>query len=157
MSAAIARVFVNNVEVGSLPIETYRNVVSQVKRSHLIYLRQAWNCVEVLVRLVFNFVKTVPSLALLMLVWLAFFEPQAFDEMATLSPREWAAWVRGSCNVFFIAYLFILGSQFLLTSRVLGFINIIDAEINSRLRTLLEVPAEGEMRVVEIADDGQHG
>lgn len=159
---SIARVYVNHIEVGALPAAQYHAFVQQVRRDWRLHICQGLNVVGAIVRFLLTALRLVPYLWFLLATALILWQPDSITEFITALPnftpsqlsegfRRILAW-----SIFFTA----CSSMFRITLigqfsgfKEYGYVNVIDREVSHRIREVLEVPAEGYMRV-EIVDDG---
>jgi hypothetical protein len=159
MTTEIARIYVNNIEVGSLPAYVYRKIVGEVRRDKRLYFAQAMNWIWVAIQIALSMLQYAPFT---LVVFCIFGLSVGYDAMVDLvkisrtAPPEEV--VRFMVTVFASAIAFnaiVLGFGLGSGSLRLGYTNHFDNTINRRVRMLLEVPAEGDLTVlIQSQEDG---
>jgi hypothetical protein len=152
MSSSIARIKVNGIEVGSLPVETYNEIVSSARQERRLYVAYAFRAVALILRLLIRSTAIVPGVLLFALTFFLIFEPASFTDLLTSlresSPKEITSALRatvfGTWGVMVIFFPLLLGS---LTPSQVAFKNPFEDAVNQRVRSILEVPTEGPLCV----------
>jgi len=163
MTATVARVEVNGIEVGSLPVDLYNGIVQEVRSDKSLYLKELRTAFVAVGRLI----AFLPVMIVMAGMALIVFQPETVaDALAALmkaTPQQIAHALRMVVIVISVvsalAYVLALG---LVSLRSRAFKTngrqlpaVFDREINRRIRALLEVPAEGDMTVT-IAPSAAH-
>lgn len=157
----VAHVFVNNIEVGSLPVCEYQQLVKSVRKSKRLYVIQLFNWLVVAMRCGGELLIMLPVYLVGLMVCVAFVAPDAlsayFTAISKLTPEQLVQTVRALSGALSVVYAMYLGGRLLVKGSLAGYVNQFEAEVNERVRTLLEVPAEGAVRVEWISISQMHG
>ena len=167
LNATVARVYVNQVEVGSLPMDQYRRIVddvnAEVHGDRRLYLAQAFNLVKCAYRVVTLILKLALILFLLVLISGTLVAPDEITwlvaAMRNATPAEVTHGMRVALFVYsgLSAFLVLLAATFI--GHRFGYVNQFKdssgARINLRIREILEVPADGDMGI-SFADGKSH-
>jgi hypothetical protein len=160
-AVGIAHVYVNNIEVGALPASQYREICTRSRKTWQLYVLQVLNMIKVVLRMSFTAFRDIPwlyfFLAALGVVCLADSEWQGIiDAVRGLSLSEALGYARKALLYGWTFNMFAHLTEILLTSSAsrYGFTNHLDAAIGQELRRILEVPAEGDVMVIVINDEG---
>jgi hypothetical protein len=149
--AGVARVYVNEVEVGSLPAVHYARVVREAWSCKGLYVMQALNIAAVVLRAALAVVRFIPWVWFLALACAAVFAPEAlretFARMSTATPTQLVDAVRQALDGAAVLSVVVCGTTVVLGVERFGYVNQFDEVISQRIRRILEVPAEGSMRV----------
>lgn len=159
---SIARVYLNDVEIGSMPIAQYKTIVADVKTDYRLYILQAWVVLKGAVNITFSCFHGVAMSSLLLLSLLVVFFPEDLIASITeLKNYSLVDIVETSRTVFIYLWIFTSLLMPLLlafsSKPVYGIYNCFNNKINYEIRRLLEVPTEGNLNVVcyEIANEQQ--
>lgn len=163
MASSVARVYLNDVEVGSLPSSQYEAIVKDARQDKRLYLRQALNVIATVLRFFINAYRYIPhawfNLLVIVVIADSLWPGLGSDFMAALMKMTKTE-PKASLDVFRIALFW--GFAFTSFSMLLGMasgsltfgaVNEFDCAINRRIRAILEVPAEGQMTVVVEKND----
>ena len=108
--------------------------------------------------------RVLPMFWLLLLIGVVLFDPESMTwilaEIVKAKPAEITNAMRVAIlvSIGFTMFTFLVSPVFLGSSSYrFGYVNQFDNAINKRIRSLLEVPAEGNMQVVVVDGDGNHG
>ena len=151
---AIARVYVNDVEVGSLPLQQYKNIVRSTWRDNRLYLWQvlnlAWVCWEA-TRLYLT-VATVIACSLVFLGAVFFTNNviETFDLFKAMQTSDQVLVVKRILLIYFqiTSITIVLGVIWGIKTHQLGFKNYFGDKISDEIRHLLEVPTEGRFKII---------
>jgi uncharacterized membrane-anchored protein len=152
MTTATARVYVNNVEVGALPVEHYRRMVAEVRKERWLYLAQLGNLLSVAMNILTMMLRMFPILLCAPLLAMAALSPETMTAVIELLRTAAAAEITHTLQsylsiitllTFFSVFIAAVFSNFRF-----GYVDQFDLRINERLRTLMEVPAEGSVTVI---------
>ncbi|MFC7522197.1 hypothetical protein ACFQS6_23980 [Xanthomonas populi] len=83
MSKSIARIYVNGIEVGSLPAETYQEIVKSLHKDRRLYLAWAVAAAGSIVRLLLKFYSSLPSVVVGLFLLLAVLTPDTLTGVLT--------------------------------------------------------------------------
>lgn len=152
MTSEVARVFVNEVEVGALPAEQYRQIVKDVRRDKRLILAQSLNYGHVAYMF---FAKTVLRWPVTLLACVALLEvstPATVVDMITMIRAATPTEANGAMGLILgwswvVSCLFEAGCR-LVWNRHSGLIDCFDESVNFRIRSLLQEPVEGRLSVV---------
>lgn len=148
MSSSIARIHINGVEVGSLPLETYKSIVSGVRKDRRLHLALALNIVGGAMRILLAGLRHAPWIAGALVGLFAVAAPEFFTqflvELKAADPVEITQLLGVSAKTAF--WMASCGSVFIVLIKT-QFRNPIDDAISLKIRKVLEVPAEGRIRV----------
>jgi len=157
MGTAIARVYVNDIEVGALPADKYKKIVREVRADRRLYVIQAANYLWAAWHFVAHSLRFVPVfwfIALIVAEVLGPSEVTAFiGAMRQATPAEvnnGICWMLGAGLLF--SMLFVFFCMFV-GKYPSGITDEFGGKINRQIRSLLEVPAEGTMKVVVSGDE----
>ncbi|MBU9439112.1 hypothetical protein KTE91_28945 [Burkholderia multivorans] len=156
-TAAIARVYVNDVEVGALPADQYNRIVKDVRADRRLYVAQAMNYIGFVWRFVAHSLRFVPIFWFAALVVAEILGPSIVTDliaaMRQATPTEvnhGICWMLGAGMIFSmltVSFCMFAGAY------PSGLVDEFEAKISRQIRSLLEVPAEGTMSVLVSADD----
>jgi len=149
----IAKIHINNIEVGSLPAEEYEAIVKAVKSDWRVYLSQALNILRVALRLAVTVLRLVPW-AWFVLLFLAMLAAPT-EVTAVISALQKAspeAITHGIQQAIIAGIVLSVAAVFVSVisgnSIAFGFVDHFNQAINQRLRYILEEPAEGDVMVI---------
>lgn len=152
MNTSIARVWVNDIEVGSLPLATYKAVQESVKREKRLYLAFAWEFLCAFFRAFGALFRNVPWVTFALLMAMALFDPASFTgliaDLRTADPESVTKGVRVLLQTSFLITFLCIFMAVLTAGRKFGFKNPFDAALSRRIRSLLEVPTDGELTIM---------
>lgn len=76
MTASIARVHVNGIEVGSLPTETYNAIANKVRKDRRLYLAWVFAATGAVLNMLARFYTSLPSVVVGLFLLCAAFRPK---------------------------------------------------------------------------------
>jgi len=151
MPSTIARVRINGVEVGSLPTETYHNIVASARAEPGMYMAYLIACVGYVVRLILSAAVLTPTILLAVFGLVALMEPIVISDLIiflrSASPAEVSAMIQkltGYIATSLIGVPMIMATIF---PGVIAFKSPIRAWVEHDIRDLLEVPTQGHLCV----------
>lgn len=154
--AQISHVYVNNIEVGSLPAEQYNAIVKQVKSTPWLYVRQGINTVWVAFCLAIWALRVTPWVWFIFFLFFSVAEKQAvIDFISTVKSANSAELVQLIKLGFAYSYPMAFIACFVaegLKGKLTGYRNYFDDAISFKIRRLLEVPAEGPIDVLTLEE-----
>lgn len=155
MKSPIARVYVNDVEVGSLPADTYKNIVKTVRSTPYLYLSFFKSLSLLIIRKLFICIQAIPFILIGFLFVMLIIHPESIatliEEFRVVEPNKLTQELRDLVGTAATLAIFILPLSAMLFPQNWYFYNPFEHEISLRIRRLLEVPTEGKV-VVEIID-----
>ncbi|MGY6257273.1 hypothetical protein ACXIVK_27830 [Paraburkholderia caledonica] len=159
MANAIARVYVNDIEVGTLPADQYNKIVKMVRADRRLYVAQAMNYFKVLLRCLFLTIRYVPTALFFALFLFEITSPSSVTDvivgMRQSTPEavnHGVCWLLGTGWI--VSMLFVVVGMFDGVFPT-GAVDQFDRKISHHIRSLLEVPAQGKMMVVVTRDADQ--
>ncbi len=156
---SIARIYVNNIEVGTLMTSQYQDIRKQAFEDWRLYVLQSLNIIGVLLHLCIQVIRGIPMLWFLGAVLFELTAPaeaaSVLKQLLQLQPTAQAhylgqlLWETGLMSLCLVVLPSVLGAL-----RVPGYLNVFDLAINRKIREILEVPAEGTMNVLVLSAEG---
>ena len=151
MSSQIARVFINEIEVGSLPATQFKKIVSDGWRDPWLYGAQLFNIVESSVFVLIRVIRLIPFLWFAVFSAFVLLQPttvaETLSQLLVLPPTDFVKMFKFLLLAGAIpAYLFCLVAPKRHGDRH-GFSDKFLAETSRQVRQILEVPTEGFMRI----------
>jgi|GEM_PF-1828292 len=151
--SSVARVYLNDVEVGSLPATDYRSIVANTKKDWKLYFLQVLILMKAVLNIIAFGFRAIPAFLLLAIVLgVVFFPEQVTENLEALSKFTIGEIVEGAQNLFVSIWIItsILTPAFLMTWRPnsFGFYDVFDDKVNQEIRKILEVPTTGNLTVV---------
>lgn len=147
---SIARVFVNRIEVGAVPLAQYQSIEKRASRDWRLYVAQGFNLLSVSLKFAFAAMLSLPALWLVAAVAWAWLGPDSMlrtlSELGTITPeslREGVSGLMARSVALTLAFHLLYASVF--GFHRYGFKNIFEDDVNRRVREVLEVPAEGNL------------
>lgn len=165
-SEQVAKVYLNGIEIGCLPVAQHKALLAAARRNYRLYLKQAGNMLRVALNLltrVFTFVPVVWVFALLMTL-LA--DPtkvghdlqQIMSDLQQATPAEVGITLRWVLLVSMVISLVTVVADFLMgDARRYGYRDVFEDEVAYQLRQELEAPAHGEVVVLYWCGESQWG
>ncbi|MFL1449210.1 hypothetical protein ACI77O_12515 [Pseudomonas tritici] len=152
MTASIARVHVNGIEVGSLPTETYNAIAKKVRKDRRLYLAWVFAAAGAVLRMLTRFYSSLPSVVVGLLLLCAAVSPETFTgmvaELKTADPEAITQGVRKLlgfiCTIFTVTVPLVA----VLFPGYVRFQSPFDQALSREIRGLLEVPTEGSLKIV---------
>lgn len=153
MRNGIAVVYVNNIEVGSMPASQYDDIVESVKNDWRIRISGFFQYIGFIWRIfcrasAFFFQSIIVLLGLFM--FYSFFDNSAtvqfIDSLKGASSSSIAGAIR-TLTILCINLTIFGGILRLFTHGVPTFVSPSEAAINKRIRQIMEVPAEGQVAI----------
>lgn len=151
---AIARVYVNGIEVGSMPVEKHKQIKSEAKKTLELYVKQAINLFVVVVNMVSISIRIIPLFLFFgVLFSLTNLELIAgfIDVLRTAPPMEIAQTIKKIItSTFGVTNLLVSITFAVMPSfrRKMGLINYFRGFTEYRIKQTLEVSDQGSVVVV---------
>lgn len=152
----VARVSVNHVEVGSIPLQQFLDMKKEAKRDWKLYLSQTLNYLYTVYRIAISIIQNIPMVWFAVAFLMALFDQQSITTIIEIVQSSNAEQIKDG-------FIYILGLSTVLSSIATsasiiltrgltkyGFINKFDRSVANRLMKLLEVPTIGEIQVTYI-------
>lgn len=162
---SIARVYVNQIEVGALPSAQYRAVVEQTRHDWRLYVQQVFNVAFACLWFLIASFRLVPTLLFIAGAAAAIWVPEEITasviQLATITPEQLSQGIQRLllwCTVFAVILHCSVFMMFFSGFHKFGYINVFDRAVNKQIRRVLEVPAEGDMfvHIVDEAGDDEN-
>lgn len=156
--AGVAHVYVNDIEVGSLPAEQYENIVKQSKRNVWLYVKQIVNLARVTWGLAIYALKSVPWIIFFLFVLASVFVPndlaQCIDNIKNSNSLELVQVFKSGFSMVYMIICILCGCTIGISDRfgLLGYKSYFDEAISLQIRQILEVPADGRIEVITMKD-----
>lgn len=151
MSASIARIYVNNIEVGSIPASTYRDIDKRVRQSKRLYLAWVLAYSGLILRKLAVFFGAMPAMLIGALILLLALSPETFTdfvgELMAAEPAAITQRLRNAVGAIATLAVFVFPFSALIRPRSWLVDNPFKVETSRRIRQLLEVPSEGDMKI----------
>lgn len=156
MSSSIARIQVNGIEVGSLPIETYNGIVSSARQDRRLYLAYALAALGLILRMLTRSTIAVPGFLMLAFTFFLIVEPSSITGLITSlrasTPEEiTSTLIVTVMTTWTFAVILVPAALMLFCPEQISFNNPFTDSVNRRVRSMLEVPTEGRV-LVEIVE-----
>nr|WP_241390895.1 hypothetical protein [Serratia proteamaculans]ULG18482.1 hypothetical protein Man4p2_00012 [Serratia proteamaculans] len=153
MNAGIAVIKVNNIEVGSMPLAQYEEIVESVKKDWRTRVAAVFSYVgfvwKFIIRLWSYFVQCFSVLFALFMLY-ALSHPaeitQFIDEIRSLPSEIIANGIRSLTNICILMTIMGYALSFFLKGMPV-FVSATENAINKKIRQVMEVPAEGQVSV----------
>lgn len=146
--ASIVRVFVNDVEVGSVPTEQFLQIKKNARADIRLYLDQAINLFCVFTNFVYSAFLVVPYVLIFGLFLLLMFDSTTFQEMLeafrSSSTAEITIFFKNLCSITITISVFVKSAS-IPFGHYFGFKNSFNNSVAKTLRQVLETPVEGKM------------
>ncbi|EGS4262587.1 hypothetical protein P0664_004767 [Salmonella enterica] len=160
MQNNVAVITVNNIEVGSMPVSQYKEIVKSVKKDWRTRVTAVFNCVryiwKLIIRLWSYFVQSFTVIIALSMFYFSSHPAEATQfvtELRNASSEELASAIRSVTNLcFFLTIIACLLSLFIKGTPV--FVSASENAINRKIREVMEVPTEGKVSVTFKKGDG---
>lgn len=152
MSASIARIHVNGIEVGSLPVETYNGIVAATRQDRRLYFAYAFRAVGLILRMLARGTAAVPGFLLLAFSFFLIAEPASITDLITslraATPEEiTVALTAAVVTTWVVAVILVPAALVLFSPGDIAFNSPFTDAVNRRVRSMLEVPTEGPLCV----------
>ncbi|EMA2595200.1 hypothetical protein U2H31_006377 [Pseudomonas aeruginosa] len=158
MKSSIARVHVNGIEVGTLPADTYHQIVKTVRHTRRLYLAWALAAAGLVLRKVFQYIRAMPAALAGALFILLMVSPESFTQLLidtrAAEPEEITQALRWVFHLIGVMAIIALPTMAIFAPRSWQIQNPFDSEISRQIRQLLEVPSEGDLMVEIIEQPG---
>lgn len=153
MQDGIAVVKVNNIEVGSMPVSQYEEIVKSVKKdwrtrvaSVFFYVRFIWRQT---MRVWSLFVQSFSVIIAFFMLYSVFHQSeltQFITEMRHSPSEDVAGFIRTIATIC-ISSTFIAGVIGLFLKGIPQFVSATEDAINKKIREVMEVPADGQVSI----------
>lgn len=151
MTSSIARVHVNGIEVGTLPADTYHQIVKSVQHTRRLYLGWALSAAALILRKVFQYICAIPAVLIGTLFILLMVSPDTFTQLLVdlraAEPDEITQALRWAIHLIGVLAIIVLPTTAIFSPRSWQFQSPFNREISRQVRRLLEVPSEGDLMV----------
>ncbi|MEM7915734.1 hypothetical protein Q4Q75_17955 [Morganella morganii] len=160
MQSGIAVIKVNDIEVGSMPISLYEDIVESVKNDWktriavwFSYVQLLWKMV---LRLCSHYVQNIVIIFALLMLYSFFNSTETIlfiDQFRNAPSKEIAGTIHFVININFI----LTGISYTLSLLIKGtpeFKDAYESSIANKIRKVMEVPAEGKVSIIYIQGNG---
>lgn len=159
MKDSVAVIKVNNIEVGSMPVSQYEEIVKSVKEDWLTRVASVFSYVsfvwKLIVRLWTYFVQSFTVILALSMLFFSL-SPEATQFVTELqnAPSETIVEaIRSVTNIcVFLTIIAFALSPFIKGAPI--FVSVSENAINQKIREVMEVPAEGKVSITFKKGDG---
>ncbi|HDI1215647.1 TPA: hypothetical protein PKO72_004446 [Aeromonas hydrophila] len=160
----VARVYLNGIEIGSLPVAQHKAMLARARRDFGLYLSQAINTVLLGGRMLLALFVFVPVVWLAALTLCLLVEPveagTIVKELLAILQQESAEkvglFVQGVLQASLFLAAFLVGvSYFMSHGRLYGYRDVFKEAVHYQLRQELEAPAHGVVSVLYWGVDPQ--
>lgn len=153
MDAQIARIFMNDIEVGSIPMPLYKEISKRCRKSKFNKIAQGVNIVhasyKIFVKLI-NFFSSCLIFSMLALLVLAPEEAKQLVVFFRTAPSEDVVFfVSALFKVFSFLFVVLIGINLPYVFSKFGFKNLTKDSIHWEIRHHLQIPEEGYMTVFD--------
>lgn len=154
MESGVAVIKVNDVEVGSMPVEQYEKLVAEVKRDRRTQIASVVRYAGFIWRFFCRFCSYyIQSFSVIITVFLllSMFQPQEVTDFISSWQGASAESITGLINTIARYCLVITVASFILSIFIKGvpvFVSATEDAINRKIREVMEVPANGKVSVV---------
>ncbi|NVL48684.1 hypothetical protein F2S72_01580 [Pseudomonas syringae pv. actinidiae] len=152
MSSSIARIHVNGIEVGSLPVEIYNGIVSATRQDRRLYFSYVFRAVGLTLRMLVRSTVAVPGFLLLAFSFFLIVEPASITgliaSLRAATPEEITATLKATLLfTWWVTVISVPAVSALFCPGQIPFNNPFTESVNRRVRSMLEVPTEGPLCV----------
>lgn len=157
MGPLVARVYLNGIEIGSLPVAQHKALLAKARRTPMLYVRQARNTLQVGFCMLLAMFLCVPVVWLASLMLSLLGDPADVGSMvhgfmATLqqpSAEIVGEFVQKGIQFSILLSLILVGlGLFVSEGRFYGYRDVFKDEVAYQLRSELEAPAQGTVEVL---------
>ncbi|EJF6879695.1 hypothetical protein M8213_002219 [Escherichia coli] len=153
MQDGVAVISVNNIEVGSMPISQYEEIVKSVKKDWRIRISAVFSYVGFIWKFIIKlWVYFAQSIAVIIAFSMLYFfthlgeTTQFVTELRNASSETIAEAIHSVANICVFVTV-IACTLNLLIKGIPAFVSTAEITINKKIRELMEVPAEGQVSI----------
>ena len=145
----VAKVYINSVQVGSIPLEHYEKIKKFAYKDKKNYILQIFNTIKFLASLTVKAIQFLPFFWLLILFYCILFDQQALTQFIAFlkenSPERIVQFIKDmvSVGLFFVIFYVLLETVLLMNS--FGYENAFQSSIERNVLQLLEIPERGNV------------
>lgn len=152
---AVATIKVNNIDVGSMPLSQYEEIVRSVKKDFKVRIATVLSGTKYLFKMVNHvctyFVQSIITLIALIMLCTLFFPNDStlvIAELKTLTPDEITHVLSSLTSICILLTMIVTVVNFF-SKGVISSVYVSPSEIaiNNKIREIMEVPAEGQVKV----------
>jgi hypothetical protein len=152
MSSSIARIHVNGIEVGSLPVEVYNGIVSATRQDRRLYFAYVFRAMGLILRMLARGTVAVPGFLLLAFSFFLIVEPASITDLITslraTTPEQITVVLKATLVFTWgVTVVLVPAGLALFCPEQIAFNNPFTDTVNRRVRSMLEVPTEGPLCV----------
>lgn len=158
MKDSVAVIRVNNIEVGSMPVTQYEEIVRNVKKDWRTRIASVFSYLRFIckmaIRLWSYFVQSFAVILALFMLYSIFHLneiTQFISEMRNLPSESIAVGIRSIANICFTLTIFAFAASLFINGTPV-FVSATENAINKKIREVMEVPAEGQVSITFTKD-----
>ncbi|WP_190284465.1 MULTISPECIES: hypothetical protein [Aeromonas] len=153
----VARVYLNGIEIGSLPVVHHKAMLARARRDLRLYLAQAINVVRIGGCMLLALFVFVPAVWLAGITLCLLMEPaeagsvvqQVLVVLQQPSAEKAGLFIQGALQVSLFLAAFLVGASYLMSQgRLYGYRDVFKEAVHYQLRQEMEAPAQGEVSVL---------
>lgn len=151
---------VNNIDVGSMPIEDYEKIVKDIRadcRNRILYVLSHINSIWKMAKKIIScFAMSYAAFFVIMMIYLYLNHAETvnfIELLRTSSSESIAKGIHNITNLSIVYSILYCTIPFLIKGEPV-FQSAFDRAINNKIREVMEVPAEGEVSVHIAIDNG---
>lgn len=145
----VAKVYLNNVQVGSIPLEHYEKIKKFAYKDKKNYILQIFNIVKFLASLTIKAIQVLPFFWLLILFYCILFDQHALTQFISFlkenSPERIAVFIKDIVSVGLIFGVIYVLLETVLLMNSFGYENAFQSSIERSVLQLLEIPERGNV------------
>lgn len=145
----VAKVYINSVQVGSIPIEHYEKIKKFAYKDKKNYILQIFNTMKFLASLTVKAIQFLPFFWLLFLFYCILFDQYALTQSIAFlkenSPERIAVFVKDLVSVGLIFGVIYSLLEAVLSMKRIGYENAFQSSIERNVLQLLEIPERGNV------------
>ncbi|WP_323077943.1 hypothetical protein [Aeromonas hydrophila] len=165
-SEQVAKVYLNGIEIGCLPVAQHKALLAAARRNYRLYLGQAVNTLQVVLNLFTRVFMFVPVLWVFALLMTLLADPtkvghdlqQIMSDLQQATPAEVGITLRWVLLISMgISLITVMADYLMGPARRYGYRDVFKDEVAYQLRQELEAPAHGEVVVLYLCGESQWG
>ncbi|WP_272664023.1 MULTISPECIES: hypothetical protein [unclassified Providencia] len=152
---AVATIKINNIDVGSMPLSQYEDIVRSVKKDYRIKVATTISGTKYIFKIanyIYSyFAKSIITLITLIMLCSLFFPndlTSVITELKTLSPDEITGVLSAIASICILLTMLVILVSFFSKGVITSvYVSPSEIAINNKIREIMEVPAEGQVTV----------
>lgn len=142
----VAKVYINSVQVGSIPLEQYEKIKKNVYRRKRNYILQVIEFFSYFLKLICRTIASIPIVWTVFLIFILIVDPNSLVDFLSFlkdsSPQLIAKFIKQTVSTSFMVTFLIV---FIISLRNLGVTNTFDRAIENSILKALEIPERGNV------------